>query len=81
MDNDWHNNHNNDENDTNNQTHAHFHVLEKHLFAHAVGTLSESLGRLSQVVCLVLQRVESFATLRESVDVVAHYAHGAVNLL
>lgn len=69
------------DNDTCNQAHAHLHVLPPHLLAHTVCTATEALGRDSQVVGLVLQRIEALTTLRDLVDVVAHHTDGVVDLL
>jgi hypothetical protein len=52
-----------------------------HGLPHAVCPAAEPLGGPLQVVRLVLQRVQTLAALRDLVDVVAHDADGAVDLL
>lgn len=67
--------------DTNNQAHAHLHVLPPHLLADSVGSPAETLRRDGQVVGLVLQGIESLATLGNLVDVVTHHTDGVIDLL
>lgn len=55
--------------------------LPPHLLADLVGAAPEALRRLCQIVGLVLQVVQTSATFRDLVDVVAHHANGVVNLL
>jgi hypothetical protein len=52
-----------------------------HGLAHAVCPSAEALSGPLQVVRLVLQRIETLAALRDLVDVVAHDANRAVDLL
>jgi hypothetical protein len=67
--------------DANNQADAHLHVLPPHLLSHSVGAASEALSRDGEVVCLILQRVESLASLGDLVDILSHNADGIVDLL
>lgn len=57
------------------------HIFPPHLLADSVGTPAESLSGHSQVVGLILQRVETFTTLGDLVDVLAHYTDGIIDLL
>src|SRR3954462_6008993 len=75
------NNDNKQDDDADDEAHAHLHVLPPHLLAHAVGPPSQALGRLAEVVRLVLQRVQACSSLRGFVDVGAHDADGAVDFL
>jgi hypothetical protein len=70
-----------DDNDGSDDAHAHLHVLPPHGLPDPVGSAAEALGGDSEVVRLVLQRVEALSTLRDLVDVVTHDAHGAVDFL
>jgi len=75
--------HNNDEDendDASDEAHAHLHVLPPHLLANPVRTTTESLSRDSQVVGLILEGIETLATLRNLVDVVTHHTDGVINL-
>ena len=76
-----HNNDNEKENDTDDKTHAHLHVLPPHIFAHAIGTSAEALGRDGKIVGLVLERVQVLTTLGDLVDVFAHHTDGIIDLL
>lgn len=67
------------DNDAGNDAHAHLHVLPPHLLADTVGAPTETLGRNGQVVCLVLQIVDSLATLVGHVDVVPHGVDGGLH--
>jgi hypothetical protein len=51
------NNDSKQDDDADDEAHAHLHVLPPHLLAHAVGTPSEALGGLGEVVGLILERV------------------------
>ena len=51
--------------------------LPPHLLAYPVRAATEALGRYSKIVCLVLERVETLATLRDRVDVVTHDTDGS----
>ena len=48
---------NEEDDDADNQAHAHLHILPPHLFPDSVCSSSETLGRDSEVICLILQRV------------------------
>ena len=67
--------------DANSETDSHPHVLPPHLFSDPVGAATEALGRVGEVVGLVLQAVEVLATFRDLVDVGAHDVDGRVDLL
>jgi hypothetical protein len=75
------NNDNEQNDDSCNQAHSHLHVLPPHLLANSVGTTAEALSRDCKVVGLVLEGVETFTTLGDLVDVLAHYADGIIDLL
>jgi hypothetical protein len=85
-----------DDDDEHSQADPHLHVLPPglvsalhatetwdlpHGLPHAIRPSAEPLGGPLQVVRLVLQRIEAFAALRDLVDVVAHDADRAVDLL
>lgn len=55
--------------------------LPPHLLAHPVCAPAESLSRHGEVVCLVLERIQTLATLRYFVDVLAHHTDGIIDLL
>jgi len=50
----WNDDNEDQNNDASNEAHPHLHVLPPHLLANPVRTSSEALGRLGQVVGLVL---------------------------
>ena len=66
---------------TSNQAHPHLHILPPHLLSDPIGATSEALGGNCKVVCFVLKRIQSFASLRDFVDVFSHHTHGIVDLL
>lgn len=67
--------------DGNDHAYAHLDVLPPHLLPHTVGSSAEALGRYSQVVGLVLERIETLSTLRNLVDVLPHHPDGVIDLL
>lgn len=77
----WNDDDNNQDDDDSNQTNAHLHVLPPHLFPYPIRTPAESLSGNSQVVGLVLQGVEAFATLGNLVDIFTHHTNGVIDLL
>jgi hypothetical protein len=77
----WHDNDHQENDDTNNYAHAHLHVLPPHLFPNPVGTTTEPLGGVRQVVSLVLKSVQSCTTICDLVDVLAHYTDSVIDLL
>jgi hypothetical protein len=77
----WHNNDNQEDDDSDNQTHAHLHVLPPHLLSDSIGATTEALSRDCQVVGLILQRIQSLASLGYFVDVFSHNADGVIDLL
>jgi len=48
-------------------------------FAHSIRASPESLCRNRQIISFVLQRIESISTFRDFIDIVPHYAEGAVD--
>ena len=76
-----HNDDNEEKDDSDNQAHSHLHVLPPHLLPDPVGSTSETLCRHCQVVCLVLKTVETLATFRHFIDVVAHDIDGGIDFL
>jgi hypothetical protein len=76
-----HDDDNQQDDDADDDADAHLHVLPPHLLAHAVGAAAETLRGRRQVVGLILQGIETVATLRGFVQVVLHLGHGAVDLL
>ena len=68
----WYNNHDEENDDADNDTDAHLHVFPPHLLPDSVGTPSETLSGDGQVVGLILECIETFATLRHFVDVLFH---------
>jgi hypothetical protein len=74
-------NDNEQDDDANDEAHAHLHVLPPHLLAHAVGAPSEALGRCSEVVGLVLERVETLAALTHGLNVLLHCCGGLPDFL
>lgn len=69
-----------EDDDASNQAHSHLHVLPPHLLAHSVGAAAETLGGDGQIVGLILQGIQSLATLGNFVDVLSHYTNGVINL-
>jgi hypothetical protein len=69
-----------EDDDADNQAYTHLHVLPPHLLANPVGATTESLGRDGKVVGLVLESIETLATLGDLVDVIAHHTDGVVDL-
>ena len=67
--------------DANNQAHAHLHILPPHLFPDTVGASAKSLSGDGEVIGFVLKRVQTSATFRDFVDVVAHDANGTIDFL
>lgn len=55
--------------------------LPPHRLADSVGTTTEPLGGCRQIIGLILKMVETLATLRHLVDVVAHHTNGIIDLL
>lgn len=51
------------------------------MFPYPIGTPTESLSGNSQVVGLVLQGIEPFATLGDFVDILTHHTDGVIDLL
>lgn len=58
----WNNDDQQQDNDANDDAHSHLHVLPPHLLANTVGTAAKAVGLCGEVVGLVLQAVEAFAT-------------------
>jgi len=77
----WHNDNHQKNDDTNNYAHAHLHVLPPHLLPNPVCTTAEPLGRVRQVVSLVLKSVQPCATVCDLVDILAHYTDSVIDLL
>ena len=75
------NNNNQQHNDTNNDPNPHLHILPPHLLAYSVCASAEALGGNGEVIGLVLECVKPLTTLRDFVDVIAHYTNGVVDLL
>lgn len=79
-DNSWNYNNNKKDDDSNNQAHSHLHILPPHLLSYSVGPTAETLSGHGEVVGLILKGIETFATLRNFVDVLTHDAHGIIDL-
>lgn len=77
----WDNDKDQDDDNTSHDAHPHLHVLPPHLLPYTIRTTTETLGRLSEVISLVLEIVQPLTTLRNVLDIVAHDIHGIVNLL
>ena len=56
-------------------------IVNTDLFANAVGASAEALRRNGEVVCFILQGVETSTALGDFVDIVAHDADCAVDFL
>lgn len=76
----WNNDDYKQDDNADDQTHSHLHVLPPHLFPHTVGAPAKSLCRRGKTICLVLQGIEIFSTLRDLVDIFAHYTDGVIDL-
>lgn len=76
-----HNDNDNQDDDNDDQANTHLHILPPHLFPHSVGSTAETLGGYSQIVRLILKRVEALTTLGDLVNVLTHHANGVVDLL
>jgi len=51
------------------------------LFSHTIRATAKTLGGDSKVVSFILKCVETFTTLGDFVDIVAHHTNGVVDLL
>jgi len=55
--------------------------LPPHCLADSVGSPTEALSGCRQVIGLILESIEAFATLRDLVNVVSHHTNSVINLL
>lgn len=59
----WNDDNKQQDDDSNDETDSHFHVLVPHGLPDAVCSPSEALSGCSEVIGLVLERVQAFSTL------------------
>lgn len=77
----WHNNNNQNNDDTQDDAQPHLHVLPPHVLTHTVGAPAEALGTDGKVIGFVFNRVQSFTTLGDFIDIVPHDTDSVVDLL
>lgn len=76
-----HNDDHQQDDDSDDYAHAHLHVLPPHLLPDPVGSTTEALGGLRQVIGLILEAVKSRTAVGDLVDVLAHNSNGIIDLL
>jgi hypothetical protein len=77
----WYDDNDNEDDDANTDAHSHLHILPPHLLPDTVRAAPEALRRDGKVVGLILESIETFTSLRDLVDVLAHHIDGVVDLL
>jgi hypothetical protein len=77
----WHDDNHQQNDDSDDYAQAHLHVLPPHLLPDPVGTTTETLGGLRQVIGLVLETVKSRSAIGDLVDVLAHNSDSIIDLL
>lgn len=76
----WYDDNDNEDDDANTDAHSHLHILPPHLLPDTVRAAPEALRRDGKVVGLILESIETFTSLRDLVDVLAHHIDGVVDL-